>query len=210
MPKHSRAGVKSESMRVSFRASVKFERILGVMRKTYEASDNKDGLCVPYIVICAAALEAILNDALLEHASSKWGHEQKDYANSLMSMSFRSKLDSLAPLLTSHQYRLDKNHWVYQRLGALITERNNLVHPKPQEHDVPITRGPHPVYGGAADYPILPAEYFELASDLTLGTGKRYSPQQYHEAIEKFDKWFLRRLPDRISRVALLVSNAKA
>jgi len=209
MPKRSRADAKGEMMRVSFRASVKFERILGVMRKTYETSDRKDGLCVPYIVMCAAALEAILNDALIEHASSKWGNEQKDYANSLMSMSFRSKLDSLAPLLTSHQYRFDKSHWVYQRLGALITERNNLVHPKPQEHVVSITRGPHPVYGGAPHFPIFPVEYFDLADDLTLGAGKKYSPQQYHEAIEKFDKWFLRRLPDRISKVALLLPNAK-
>ncbi len=179
------------------------------MRKTYEESDNKNALCVPYIIMCAAALEAILNDALIEHASDKWGKDNKDYANSLMSMSFRSKLDSLAPLLTSHQYRFDKNHWVYQRLGALITERNNLVHPKPQEHEIPITRGPHPVFGGAS-HPQLPIEYFELAEDLTLGSGKKYSPQEFHEAIEKFDKWFLRRLPDRISKVALLVQNRKA
>src|SRR5690606_436730 len=103
MPKHPRVIENSQIMRVSFRASVKFERILGVMRKTYEAADRKDGLCVPYIVMCAAALEAILNDALLEHASSKWGAEEKDYASSLMTMSFRSKLNSLAPLLTSHQ-----------------------------------------------------------------------------------------------------------
>ena len=208
MPKHARPDNKSEIMRVSFRASVKFERILQVIRETYESSDNKNGLCVPYIVMCAAALEAILNDALLQHASSKWGYEQKDYANSLMSMSFRNKLNSLAPLLTSHKYRFDKNHWVYQRLGALISERNNLVHPKPQEHDIPITRGPHPVYGGTQS-PILPDEYYDLADDLTLGSGKKYSPQEYHEAIEKFDKWFLQRLPDRVSKVALLVPNAK-
>jgi len=209
MAKKSRVNTDGEMMQVSFRASVKFERILNVMRKTYDASERKDGLCVPYIVMCAAALEAILNDALLEHASSTWGREHKDYGNALMSMTFRSKLESLAPLLTSHKYRFDKTHWVYQRLNTLITERNNLVHPKPQEHLIPITRGPHPVFGGAPHFPVLPPEYYDLADDLTLGAGKKYSPEQYHEAIEKFDKWFLRRLPDRISKIALLVANAK-
>jgi len=208
MKKSPRIKNDQELMRVSFRASVKFERILKFMRKTYLASENKDALCVPYIVMCAAALEAILNDALIEHAGDKWGDDKKDYASSLMSMTFRSKLESLAPLLTSHKYRFDKNHWVFQRLSALITERNNLVHPKPQEHSIPITRGPHPVYGGS-NFPQLTPEYFKLAEDLTLGAGQKYTPQEFHEAIEKFDKWFLRRLPDRISKIALLVQNAK-
>ena len=208
MPKRRRAPT-GENMKVSFRASVKFERMLQFFRETYQASARPDALIVPYIVMCAAALEAILNDALLEHAADKWGRDQKDYGNALLTMTFRSKLDALPPLLTSHKYRFDKQYWVYQRLSSLISERNNVVHPKPQEHDFPITRIPHPVFGGAPNFPVFPAEYYAAADDLTMGAGGKYTPLEYHEAIEKLDKWFLRRLPDGISKIAMLVSNAK-
>ena len=198
-----------ETMKISFRASVKFERMLNIFRETYRASKQQDALTVPYVVMCAAALEAILNDALLEHAAEKWGNEQKDYGNSLLAMSFRNKLDLLPPLLTSHKYRFDKENWVYQRLGALISARNNLVHPKPQQHEFPITRIPHPVFGGGPNFPVFPDEYYAVVDDLKMGADSRYTPLEYHEALEKLDKWFLRRLPDGIAKIAMLAPNAK-
>lgn len=208
MPKRRRAPT-GESMKVSFRASVKFERMLRIFRDTYQASPRPEALTVAYVVMCAAALEAILNDALLEHAADKWGQDQKDYGNALLTMTFRSKLDTLPVLLTSHKFRFDKQYWVYQRLAALISERNNVVHPKPKEHDFPIARMPHPVFGGTPNFPVFPAEYYSAIDDLTMGAGSKYTPLEYHEALEKLDKWFLRRLPDGISRIAMLVPNAK-
>ena len=208
MPKQP-AAVPQERIKVSFRASVKFERMLRVFRETYLGSDRQDALTVPYIVMCAAALEAIVNDALLDHAADKWGRDQKDFGAALLTMNFRSKLDALPMLLTSHAFRFDKQHWVYQRLSALISERNSVVHPKPQEHDFPITRRPHPVFGGSPCFPEFPAEYYTLAEDLTMGSGRKFTPLEYHEALEKLDKWFLRRLPSGVSKIAMLVPNAK-
>lgn|SRR5688572_10814115 len=79
----------------------------------------------------------------------------------------------------------------------------------PQEHDFPITRMPHPVFGGAPNFPVFRAKYYVAADDLTMGVGSKYTPLEYHEAIKKLDKWFLRRLPDGISKIAKLVPNAK-
>ena len=205
MPKHRRAP-RQEQIRISFRASVKFERMLRILRETYKASDRKDALTVPYLVMCAASLEAILNDSLLEHAADKCGRDQKDYGNALLSMNFRAKLDALPLLLTSYAYRFDKEHWIYQRLSSLISERNSIVHPKPQEHDFPIVRTPNGISGHTRD---LGNEYYEFVEDLSMGAGNKFTPLEYHEAIEKMDKWFLRRLPDHISKIALLLPNAR-
>ena len=119
-------------------------------------------------------------------------------------MNLRSKLNALVPLLTEHRFQFNRNHFVYRRLNSHISVRNALVHPKPFEHDFPVSHEVHPL-----GYPVLDG-YVEVADDLTLGKVKEFGPLEYHEALEKLDKWFFKRLPDHISKVAMLVANKHA
>jgi hypothetical protein len=45
--------------------------------------------------------------------------------------------------------------------------------------------------------------------DITLGASKTFTPLEYHEALEKLDKWFFHRFPDRLSKVAMVVDRSK-
>ena len=38
-----------------------------------------------------------------------------------------------------------------------------------------------------------------------MGATKTYTPVEYHDAIEKLEKWFFRRYPDRLSKVEMLI-----
>ena len=108
-----------------------YERILKALRKEYLAGGEPERLSVPYVLMCATALEARLNDELHGYSSSIWGDDYKPLADAFMSMSFRGKLNALVPILTNNKYRMNQNHIVYRRLASLITMRNLLAHPKP-------------------------------------------------------------------------------
>jgi hypothetical protein len=193
-----------KTVRVHFVATVKFSRILSGLRKLYEAAPENESLVVPYVITCAATLEARLNDALADYGHRRWGWNEKTLTQSLLSMSFRGKLNALVPLLTDHRYQFNRNHYVYQRLNSLISVRNLLVHPKPFEREIPMPDIPHPL-----GY-VIPDGYYDIADDLTFGAVERFTPIEYHDALEKLDKWFFNRLPDRISKVALFVQNEYA
>src|SRR5262249_32555814 len=154
-------------------------------------------LVVPFVVTCAATLEATLKDQLVEYAHRKWDWDEPALAHSLLTISLRSKLNALVPLLTEHRFQFNRNHFVYRRLNSLISVRNTLVHPRPFEHDFPVSEQVHPL-----GHPILDG-YVAVAEDLTLGAVEKFEPLEYYEALEKLDKWFFRRLPDHISKVAM-------
>lgn len=191
-----------KEIKVTFSVGTKFWRILNGFRKYYEKAEHKECLVVPYVVTCAAALEATMNDKLIEYAHGRWG-DDPTLAQSLLSMSMRGKLNALVPLLTDHRFQFSRTHFVYRRLNSLISVRNILVHPKPFEKKFPISDQVHPL-----GYPILDG-YVEAAEDMTLGAIEKFNPLEYHEALEKLDKWFFRRLPDHISKVAMLVANSR-
>ena len=161
-----RSKPKSEpkkTVRVRLAATARFSRVLDSMRSHYEHAKDKEWLVIPYIVTCAAALEARLNDELVEYAHRKWQCNEPTFAQSLLTMSLRGKLNTLVPLLTEHRFQFNRSHFVYQRLNSLISVRNLLVHPKPVYKDLPVAGDPHP-FGFQ-----IPEEYFELVEDVTLG-----------------------------------------
>jgi hypothetical protein len=158
---------------------------------------------VPYVITCAAALEATLNDRLFRFAGERWGWDQPALARSLLTMSLRGKLNALVPLLTDHRFQFNSAHFVYRRLNSLISIRNILVHAKPFEKEFSVS-GKDPL-----GFPILDG-YYEIANDITLGATEEFTPVQYHETLEKLDKWFFRRLPDHVSKLAMLVANKVA
>jgi hypothetical protein len=193
-----------KKIKVTFGVRAKFDRILNGYRKHYQKAEHKDYLFIPYVLTCAAALEATMNEKLVEYAHRRWSSDEPTLAQSLLSMTLRGKLNALVPLLTDHRFQFNHKHFVYKRLNALISIRNILVHPKPFDKELSVSDQVHPL-----GYPILDG-YVEIAEDLTLGAAEKFNPLEYHEALEKLDKWFFMRLPDHISKVAMLVANNHA
>jgi hypothetical protein len=93
-----------------------YERILRTIHEQYISEGEPERLAVPYILMCATTLEARLNDELYGYAMRIWGDSYKSIADAYLSMTFRSKLNALVPILTNNQYKINQDHIVYQRL----------------------------------------------------------------------------------------------
>lgn len=86
---------------------------------------------LPFTFTCAAALEATLNDHLVAYAFSEYGvGDYRRPAEAFLSMSLRSKLDIVVPLLSHNKFLVRSDSKSYQVLSQLIRLRNELVHSK--------------------------------------------------------------------------------
>lgn len=90
-----------------------------------------NSLLVPFILTCAAALEAMLNDEIISWAQETFSNESyKRMADAHLSMSLRGKLEYIVPLQTHNSYVLRTNSAEYKTLSSLIARRNALIHSK--------------------------------------------------------------------------------
>jgi hypothetical protein len=165
----------------------KYDVVLDELRHKYEAEEeNTETLRVPYIITCAAALECLLNDRLIEFCYVNWKEKYKSIAESYISMSFRRKLISLFPILTHDSFRINQEHQTYRRLCDLIRARNKLMHGKSflQEIELLATQEPK------TDRTLPDKMMFEIAQksmDMNFGLTDGYSPVDYHEAISDLE-----------------------
>lgn len=194
--KYARRVIKSTSL----------GRILDKLRKHYKAEHQPEYIVIPYVLTCAAYLESKLNDSLLDAATKKYG---EDTADAFMSLSLPKKLSVIVPVMTDGHYRINKEHFVYQRLISLIRVRNSLAHAKSDFEE--ITAADEDLI----EIPLLNARMIKMPKqhmnepDITLGASKSFTPLEYHEALEKLEKWFFQRCPDRLNKVAMVVDRSK-
>lgn len=188
-------------------ASTPLGQVLVRMRERFQADPDPDTLVVPYVITCAAYLEAKLNDSLFHHTLSKFGEE---VAGAFVSLSLPKKLLVVVPVLTEGKYSINKRHFVYGRLASLIRVRNSIAHAKAEFQELT------PEHAEDAELAGVPMNFLTEAqwerrlqnipvTDFTMGAAKAFSPLEYHEALEKFEKWFFQRSPDRLSKVAMVV-----
>jgi hypothetical protein len=183
-------------------------RVLNRMRTHYRSEHEPRSLVVPYVVTCAIYLESKLNESLFQFSTKRYGD---DVATALMSLSFGRKLNVLVPLLTDGQYTINKAHFIYQRLVSLIRVRNSIAHPKPESEEIWATEEDLldlPVIGARLTFAQIPKQMMD-EPDITLGASKAFTPLEYHEALEKLEKWFFDRCPDKLTKVALVVNRSK-
>jgi len=192
--------------RITFK-SVSLGRALHILRKHYEAEKQPEALVIPYVLTCAAYLESKLNESLFLFAMKRYGNE---VADALMSLSLPKKLNVLVPVLTDGKYRINTKHIVYQRLASLIRVRNSLAHAKSEIEEV--DEDPEGLFG----IPFFLTDPTEMLRrpkidlpDLTLGAAKTFSPLEYHDALQKLERWFHLRYPDRLGKVAIVLDRSK-
>jgi len=194
--------------KVYSRVSFKSPALVGVLnnlRTQYEESDHQYYLVVPYVLTCAAYLEAKLNDSMMQFSLE---HYDEQVAEALMSLSLPRKLESIVPMLTSGQYKINKSHFVYQRLISLIRTRNELTHAKASLKIIPekdAKAAATPAIFSNEPIDAIVQRHMRL-HEAAMGPPNKFTPTEYHEALEKFEKWFFQRSPDRLSKVAMVVS----
>lgn len=189
--------------------SVSLGRVLDRLRKHYEAGKQPESLVIPYVLTCAAYLESKLNDSLLEFATKRYG---EDVAGAFMSLSLPRKLNVLVPLLTEGRYRINREHFVYQRLASLIRVRNSITHAKSETEEIgaiPEDLVSVPVISPGMPQMIQIPRQFMEEPDITLGASKSFSPLEYHDALEKLEKWFFHRCPDKLRKIAMVTDRSK-
>jgi len=195
-------------VRVTFR-SPPLAHILEKLRGHYEAAQRKDWLVVPYVLTCAAYLEAKLNDTLFEFSLEKYGEE---VATILVTLPLPRKLITVVPVLTEGRYSINKEHIVYQRLASLIRVRNSVAHAKSEFEELTHGDGDLVAVIRPGEPPVKIPGLFkpsEKSSDLTLGASKPFTPHEYHGALKTFEKAFFARCPDRLKKVAMVVERPK-
>lgn len=181
-------------------------RVLKELKKRYKEAGAPAELAIPYVLTCAAYLEAKLNDELLMTARERYG---EDVAEALMCLSLPAKLNVIVPILTEGRYRINKEHLVFQRLSSLIRVRNRLAHARTKLETVdvgPVDLVTVPfITSGSSE---IPRQFFDK-EDLALGATKEFTPLDYHDAVDMLEKEFFRRSPDRLARVAMVIDRSK-
>lgn len=92
-------------------------------------------LIVPFVITCAAALECVLNDCLIQACRGTKHREAQ--LDGYLSMTLKGKLINVVPTVTDQRFAINQDHKVYQHLVDLIRIRNKLVHNRSsffQEH----------------------------------------------------------------------------
>jgi hypothetical protein len=192
--------------------SVSLGRVLNKLRKHYNAEQQPESLVIPYVLTSAAYLESKLNDSLLQFAMKRYG---EDVAAAFMSLSLQTKLNVLVPVLTEGRYRINSKHFAYQRLASLIRVRNSITHAKSEMKEVvsdDLISHPFMLMGMEGIEPKKVIDRIQRqfsGPDVTLGASKAFTPLEYHDALEKLEKWFFCRCPDKLSKVTLVLDRSK-
>ncbi|MHC1701697.1 MAG: hypothetical protein AB9900_12140 [Humidesulfovibrio sp.] len=168
-------------------------KVLKEFRKHYSDHDKPDYLSMPYTVMCAVCLEAAINDELVLYNMEKFGNAARQMSEAYLSMPLISRVNIIASIFTSGKYTINKDHDVYQKIISLIRLRNNLVHPKPI-----VTQKKFNIK--SVDIKMIEQEMTRhleeldsISNDLTLGSAKSFTPEEYHEALEQFNNLILSR-----------------
>jgi hypothetical protein len=184
--------------------STQLGRALSKLGDLYREKGEPEFLVIPYVLTCAAFLEARLNDAFLD-LETQFG---EPFADAMQSLSMPKKLVCLVPALTSGEYEINKDHFVYQRLVSLIRIRNTIAHAKSETREIEVveTDMTTPVSFQSVGPVRVPHGFFTHIpeGDETLGASKTFSPGEYHDALNKLEKWFFLRCPDRLSKIEMV------
>lgn len=92
---------------------------------------------IPMIVTSAAALETILNEAIIVECRHRFPkNDIKRLTNAQLGMSLGGKLDNLGWLLTDNAFVMNNESEIYQCLKSLIKYRNEVMHRKEHYKEV--------------------------------------------------------------------------
>jgi len=92
---------------------------------------------IPLVITCAAALETILNKAIIVECRHRFPEKDiKRITNSHLGMNLGGKLDNLGWLLTDNTYIMNNESEIYQCLRSIIKYRNEIMHLKAYYREV--------------------------------------------------------------------------
>lgn len=139
---------------------------------------------LPFILTCAAALEAKLNDHFVSHAFDSFSRDHyKRVASAFLTMSLRGKLDVVVPTLTNSRFTINPNSKAYRDLSRLITVRNEIVHSKSFYEEIEIQMEEERIR--------LPEAFLEKLMAATIRKLSVEDCAEFHQAMKSLDTNFL-------------------
>lgn len=176
--------MKSTVVHVQRTGAQHYFKILKELLTLVESDKNAQPspLIVPFILTCAAALECLLNDNIIGHTASTYGPDNyRRYAEGLISIQLRSKLDYIVPLLSNGRFELRQNTPTYNDLCRLISIRNSLMHNKTflQEVEAEIVQQETPEVKMQMNYP---TELLHLNPKTSHSDSKKF-----HDAVVRLN-----------------------
>lgn len=94
---------------------------------------------IPFLITCAAAIEALLNDAIIVECRHRFPRKDiKRISSAHLGMSLSGKLDNLGWLLTDNEFITNNESAIYQQLKFIIKKRNEIMHRKEFHKEVKV------------------------------------------------------------------------
>jgi hypothetical protein len=117
---------------IHFSLASSYLKVLEGLSHSLDPNDSPDSFDrLPFIVTCAATLECVLNESIIQYAIGHFPPEDvRRIAGAHLSMSLRGKLDCVVPLLSKSEFVNRRDSAAYQHLVKLISVRNTLMHNK--------------------------------------------------------------------------------
>ncbi|MBU2940475.1 hypothetical protein KO494_13085 [Lacinutrix sp. C3R15] len=85
-----------------------------------------------YVTLCSSTLEASLNYIIFHYYINEFGPvDYKNFADSLINISFKNKLHSTPNIVTKSKYYFNSDCFTIKTLEKLISLRNKILHKKP-------------------------------------------------------------------------------
>ncbi len=121
---------KKQLFKVHFGSSY-IESVRVLLERFNEHDGPLNPYSIPLIITSAAALETILNEAIIVECRHRFPEKDiKRITNSHLGMSLGGKLDNLGWLLTDNEFIMNNESKIYQCLRNIIKYRNEIMHLK--------------------------------------------------------------------------------
>ncbi len=160
-----------------------FLALKGMMTRLSAGTAARNPEFIAFVITLAAALESLLNDLIIGQMAYTFEPEHyRKYAEALIGMSARNKLEYIVPLCSDNQFVLKRDSSTYQQLTKLVSRRNCLMHNKAylQEYQAEF----HPIDAATCNINIkVPYSTMDPALGITL-----QECTDYFDALKSFLK----------------------
>ena len=84
---------------------------------------------IPFVLTCAATLECMLNDTIIDYCSFKFGFDELEkYTKPLVFLPLHQKFDYIFLFLSGNKFTIRRESLTYKHVEKLISLRNSLMH----------------------------------------------------------------------------------
>jgi len=142
---------------------------------------------IPLIITAAAALETILNEAIIVECRHRLPQKDiKRITNAHLGMSLGGKLDNLGWILTDNNYVMNNESEIYQCLKSIIKYRNEIMHLKEYFREVELQVVEEETEEGIETGVVWDKEFFE-STKLSIDAISEEEYDRFYRAVSELE-----------------------